>query len=66
MVDDGPWLSCKFTNEPEGSGELKIQHLYYSKFKLGFTKKDAARIAHSVDPEQTTVSIPFATFLSKY
>ena len=23
MVDDGPWLYYKLTNEPKGSGELK-------------------------------------------
>ena len=22
-ADDGPWLNCKLTNEPKGSGELK-------------------------------------------
>ena len=25
-TDDGPWLYYKFTNEPKGSGELKIDH----------------------------------------
>ena len=23
-TDEGPWLYCKLTNEPKGSGELKM------------------------------------------
>ena len=26
-TDDGPWLYYKLTNEPKGSGELKILNL---------------------------------------
>ena len=25
QTDDGPWLYYKLTNEPKGSGELKIE-----------------------------------------
>ena len=25
QMDDGPWLYYKLTNEPKGSGELKIE-----------------------------------------
>ena len=28
MVDDGPWLYYKLTNEPKGSGELKKFNAY--------------------------------------
>ena len=28
MVDDGPWLYYKLTNEPKGSGELKKVNAY--------------------------------------
>ena len=30
MVDDGPWLYYKLTNEPKGSGELKTVKLFLS------------------------------------
>ena len=36
MVDDGPWLYCKLTNEPKGSGELKTYtyHIKYSNISI--------------------------------
>ena len=30
QMDDGAWLYYKLTNEPKGSGELKIMHKYVS------------------------------------
>ena len=33
MVDDGPWLYYKLTNEPKGSGELKKKFNAYRPLK---------------------------------
>ena len=42
MVDDGPWLYYKLTNEPKGSGELKKFNAYRP-LKLKRKKKDAKK-----------------------
>ena len=39
MVDDGPWLYYKLTNEPKGSGELKKKFNAYRPLKLKRKKK---------------------------
>ena len=42
MVDDGPWLYYKLTNEPKGSGELKN-----SREKKEVKKKNSPTLFHN-------------------
>ena len=63
-MDNGPWLYYKLTNEPKGSGELKIltYRCHYRKiwtmwfYRAVMHLKVADRMANNTDPDQTAPS----------
>ena len=63
MVDDGPWLYYKLTNEPKGSGELKKKKFNaYRPLKLKRKKRGSKKIADLPTLFQNKVEIVNKTF----